>query len=130
MKKKTISTVLIVVLVLGVGFFLLRKPFTRLYYYVTLPNLTVTTPDLSGIKDGKYKGEYDGHFVSAKVTAVIKNHQITQITLDEHNHQRGERAEVIPDRIVEAQSLDVDTISGATQSSNVIRRAVENALNN
>lgn len=130
MKKKHLRTALIVILLLGLGAFLLRGQFVRLYYYVTLPSLSVSTPDLSKIPDGSYQGEYDGHFVYVKVTVVVKDHQITEIILDEHDHQRGQSAEIIPDRIIEAQSVDVDAVSGATQSSNVIKKAVENALNN
>lgn len=128
MKNKMISNVLIVTLLLSIGAFLLREDLVRLYYYVMLPNLTVSTPDLNDIADGRYKGEYDGHFVSAKVTVAIENHQIIEIVLDEHHHQRGKAAEIIPDRMIEAQSLDVDAVSGATQSSNVIRKAVEHAF--
>lgn len=37
-------------------------------------------------------------------------------------------AEKIIDKIVGEQKIDVDGISGATNSSNVIKKAVENAL--
>lgn len=128
MKKKIISTLSIAILILGVVAFLFRGQLVRLYYFALLPNLTINTPDLGRIEDGRYKGEYDGHLVSVELTTVIKDHQIVEIILDEHDHQRGVSAEVIPDKIIEAQSLDVDAITGATQSSNVIRKAVENAL--
>ena len=38
-----------------------------------------------------------------------------------------EKGEVI-DRILDQQRLDVDAISGATNSSKVIKKAVENAI--
>ncbi len=41
---------------------------------------------------------------------------------------RGSRAEVVVDRIIEEQKIDVDAVSGATNSSTVIKKAVENAL--
>ncbi|TYB94365.1 MAG: FMN-binding protein, partial [Kosmotoga sp.] len=50
------------------------------------------------------------------------------IELIEHNHGRGEAAEVIPEKVVEAQSLKVDIITSATYSSKVILKAIENAL--
>lgn len=40
----------------------------------------------------------------------------------------GKTAEVIADSIVDEQKIDVDAISGATNSSTVIKKAVENAL--
>ncbi|MCI8299875.1 MAG: FMN-binding protein, partial [Lachnospiraceae bacterium] len=41
---------------------------------------------------------------------------------------RGSRAEVVVDRIIEEQKIEVDAVSGATNSSTVIKKAVENAL--
>ena len=129
-KKRIIIVVVLFVILVCSGAFLLKDLFTGLYYKATLPHLNVVTSDLSSIKDGIYKGEYDGHLVSAKVTVIIENHQIIDIILDEHNNQRGQGAEIIIEKIIETQSLEVDAISGATQSSNVILKAVENALNN
>ncbi len=39
------------------------------------------------------------------------------------------KAEKIPDKVLEEQSLQVDIVSGATFSSKVILKAVEDALN-
>jgi len=58
----------------------------------------------------------------------VQDHQIKEIELVRHDHGQGSSAEVIPDRILEAQSLEVDIVSGATASSKVILKAVENAL--
>jgi uncharacterized protein with FMN-binding domain len=46
----------------------------------------------------------------------------------EHRNGQGEAAEVIPQMVVDAQSLQVDAISGATFSSKVILLAIEDAL--
>ena len=48
----------------------------------------------------------------------------------EHRHDRGKAAEAISNKIVDEQKIDVDAISGATNSSTVIKKAVENALKN
>lgn len=37
-------------------------------------------------------------------------------------------AETIIDKIIDEQKIDVDAVSGATNSSTVIKKAVENAL--
>ena len=68
---------------------------------------------LSGISDGVYIGEYDVHFIYAKVKVTVQNGEITNIDILEHRHERGKAA---------------DAISGATNSSTVIKKAVENAL--
>jgi uncharacterized protein with FMN-binding domain len=55
---------------------------------------------------------------------------IKKIEIVRHLNGQGKPAEVIPDRVIEMQSLDVDIISGATYSSKVILKAIENALIN
>ena len=59
----------------------------------------------------------------------IKDHKYQDIKLLEHKNGRGKPAEIIPSKVVEAQSLNVDTVSGATMSSKVILQAIQNALN-
>ncbi|NLM97754.1 MAG: FMN-binding protein [Halanaerobiaceae bacterium] len=86
--------------------------------------------DLSEIPDGEYTGSYEVKLVSAEVKVLVKNHEIIDIILLSHHHGRGGAAEVIPDRVVEEQSLQVDMISGATSSSKVILKAIENAFKN
>ncbi|MBC2456687.1 FMN-binding protein [Clostridium beijerinckii] len=97
-------------------------------YQKTIKELTINNVDLSKIPDGKYIGSYDVNLISAKVSVTVKNHKIENIDLLEHKTDRGKPAEVIPDMVVKAQSLQVDTISGATNSSKTILKAIENAL--
>ena len=67
-------------------------------------------------------------FIYAKVEVTVQNGEITNINILEHRHERGKTAEVIADSMVDEQKIDVDAISGATNSSTVIKKAVENAL--
>jgi uncharacterized protein with FMN-binding domain len=91
-------------------------------------NGIIYSPDLKMIADGEYTGEYKCGLVRAKVNVVIKNHSIVSFTILEHDHGRGGKAEQIAEYVVEAQSLNVDVISGATVSSKVILKAGEMAL--
>ena len=91
--------------------------------------LVINDVDLSAIKDGKYIGEYKADLVEAKVQVEIKDHKYKNIELLEHKNGKGKPAEIIPSKVVEAQSLNVDTVSGATMSSKVILQAIQNALN-
>ena len=59
---------------------------------------------------------------------TVQNGAVTNIDILEHKNGRGSRAEVVVDRIVEEQKIEVDAVSGATNSSTVIKKAVENAL--
>ena len=97
-------------------------------YKRTIKKLAINKVDLSKISDGKYTGSYDVNLLSAKVSVTVKDHKIENIDLLEHKNDRGKPAEVIPSMVVKAQSLQVDTISGATNSSKTILKAIENAL--
>ncbi|EKQ51558.1 MULTISPECIES: FMN-binding protein [unclassified Clostridium] len=97
-------------------------------YQKTIKELTISKVDLSKISDGVYIGSYDVDFIAAKVSVTVKSHKIENIDLLEHKTDRGKPAEVITDRVVKAQSLQVDAVSGATNSSKTILKAIENAL--
>ena len=86
--------------------------------------------NISDISDGVYIGEYDVNFIYAKVEVTVQNGEITNIIILDHKHERGKAAESITNKIVDEQRIDVDAISGATNSSTVIKKAVENALKN
>ena len=110
--------------IVGIGLFI---SITRanLEHLGSLPTADV---DMSMVADGTYTGSYSMFPVRAQVRVTVKDHRMTQIELIEHRHGRGAAAETIPGKVVEAQSLDVDTITGATYSSKVILKAIENAL--
>lgn len=95
-----------------------------------LENSTVSDVDLTKIADGTYTGEYSVFPVAAEVKVTIINHEIKEIELVKHNNGQGKRAEIIPAEVVKAQTLSVDIVTGATYSSKVILKAIENALNN
>ncbi|MDE7312689.1 MAG: FMN-binding protein [Eubacterium sp.] len=84
--------------------------------------------DISNIPDGIYAGEYDVNFLSARVKVTVLNGAITNIVILEHKNERGKPAEIVADRIIREQKMDVDTVSDATNSSIVIKKAIENAL--
>lgn len=105
-----------------------------LFYFFTKSKLTdlksiqISGVDLSTLKDGIYTGSFSAFPVEAEVKVTIKNHRIENIEIARHVTGRGKGAEIIASKVIEAQSLQVDTISGATYSSKVILKAVENAL--
>lgn len=82
--------------------------------------------------DGKYTGVADGFGPDLTVEVVIKGSRIESVTVIDHNEHNkrywGLPVEQIPIDIVEAQSTDVDSISGATMTSEGIKKAVDNAL--
>lgn len=84
--------------------------------------------DLDKTEDGVYTGSYTALPVAAEVQVELKNHIIVSIELIEHKHGQGANAEILPEIVVQAQSLDVDLVVGATYSSKVILKAIEDAL--
>ena len=84
--------------------------------------------DISEVEDGVYIGEYDAGYIYAKVEVIIENGIIAELRILEHGNERGKAAEVVTEEIKRQQKLDVDAVTGATNSSSVIKKAVQNAL--
>ena len=89
---------------------------------------------LVGCSAGKtYTGEAFGHDKEnpVKVTLTIKDKTITKVEVDASHETNGigsKAAETMPGAIVAANSLDVDGVSGATQTSKAIIEAATAAL--
>ena len=84
--------------------------------------------DLSKVADGVYDGSCETGVVNATVQVTVRDHGITDISLVRHDNGRGASAEAVLQQMLRSQTTDVDAVSGATCSSKVIRKAVENAL--
>lgn len=91
-------------------------------YKQAVKETTFEEINISDISDGVYIGEYDVNFIYAKVEVTVQNGEITNINILEHRHERGKAAEAITNKIVDEQKIDVDAISGATNSSTVIKK--------
>lgn len=84
--------------------------------------------DRTKIPDGTYVGECNVNFIYAKVEVTIQNGEIKNIDILQHKNERGKAAETVVDRITAEQKIEVDAVSGATNSSTVLKKAVDNAL--
>lgn len=84
--------------------------------------------DLAMVEDGSYLGECDTTLIKVSVEVTVTNHQIADITITRHINGKGKAAQAIVNEIKEQNYVDVDTISGATYSSKVIKSAIRNAL--
>ena len=129
--KKRYLVLIIVIVVLAVGVLTVKILFSKAETELKqLANTEIENVDMSSAEDGVYNGSYSAFPVSAEVRVTIKDHKIEKIELIKHNNGQGEEAEIIPDMVTEAQTLDVDSVSGATYSSKVILKAIQNALLN
>ena len=82
-------------------------------------------------KDGTYTGEADGFGGTIQVEVKIEKSKIAEINVISAEKEDGAYLSMAKDmipKIIDAQSADVDTISGATFSSTGIKNAVAQAL--
>ncbi len=87
--------------------------------------------DITGIPDGTYRGSAPGLGGPITVEVEVAGGKIVSIEVLEHDETQTyfiESYPLIPERIIEEQSLDVDTETGATISANAIVNAVYDAL--
>lgn len=82
-------------------------------------------------KDGRYTGTSTAYKYNFILDVTVKDNKITDINIISYEDgiEYVEQA-VIPmsNKIITAQSTDVDTVSGATSTSNGVKAAVNNAL--
>jgi Uncharacterized protein conserved in bacteria len=124
---KIICAVIAVVIIIGI-IYLTNYFISVKNYQEKVNSIAISDINISKIKDGTYTGEYDVDFIYAKVDVTVKNGIITDINLLEHKNERGSSAEKIIEKIIEIQEVDVDAVASATNSSIVIKKAIENAL--
>ena len=83
------------------------------------------------VKDGTYKGSANGYGGKVTVNVTVSKKTMTAIDVVSAPGETDsffQRAKGVIDKMLTAQSTDVDVVSGATYSSNGIIGAVKNAL--
>lgn len=97
----------------------------------TTPEVVGSVQEPSSYKDGTYYGTGSGFAGNLKVEVVISGGKISSIQIVETNDgsEYIQKASGVISQILNAQSTNnIDTVSGATFSSNGIIKAVRNAL--
>jgi len=125
---KRVGIIVGVLLIIGVGFGIFVKGQVDNTVQTYVDSVVIEEINLSEVADGKYEGEYGNESVYAKVEVTVKDHVITGIDILEHKNGLGSKGEKIREAIIQAQSVKVDLISGATASSKTIAKAVEQGL--
>ncbi|MCL2634014.1 MAG: FMN-binding protein [Oscillospiraceae bacterium] len=128
MKKKIIIITICVLATAGAVFAYYMAGVAS--YQNKVKNTIITEVDTTKIPDGTYIGEYDVGFLYVKAAVTVKDGEMTHIELIEHHNDRGVVAEIIIDDMISEQRINVDGVTGATNSGTVIKKAVENALRN
>ena len=98
-------------------------------------NLPIANVDFKKLNDGIYFGEYEGGMYkwrANKVQVTVSQGRVIDIkTAGDKKAGCNEKPELTGElfaRVIKAQSLQVDTISGATITSKAYLKSVENAL--
>src|SRR6056297_2470816 len=123
MFKKIIIAVLVIIIGMSIYFAVVFSGMDDKINAVPISEI-----NLSEVEDGIYRGEERIGLVGSVVEVEVKDHKITNITLIDHRNWRGKPAEAILGEVIAQQSLMVDTVSGATASSKVILKSIENSL--
>ncbi len=95
-----------------------------------LETLTIEKIDFKQVKDGEYIGETNLGYppMKAKVEVTVEGGVVRDIKILEHEFATYNNSEQILENIKEKQSLEVDVIAGATGSSKLLLKSIENAL--
>lgn len=90
--------------------------------------LVVDQVDMAQVSDGEYIGFCQNKLLFAVVRVEVSAHQIESIDVLEHKKTYLGYARQIAEAVTEANSLDVDAITGATYTSDTVKMAVFDAL--
>jgi uncharacterized protein with FMN-binding domain len=96
-------------------------------------SLPLNAVDFSKLKDGTYHGAYEGGMYKWRANECdvkVSSGKVTdiQMTASKDPGAKNTNTQMLYDRVIKAQSLQVDTISGATLTSKAYLQCVENAL--
>ena len=87
-----------------------------------------TNINLSQVADGVYTGHSETDLVKVDVRVTVADGRIEDIEILKHECGKGHPADVIVSDMIKDNTVDVDAVSGATMSSEVIKDAVRDAL--
>lgn len=115
--------VLVLVIIVGGVFIWLTSGLSK------YKKMAVQKVDFSRVPDGTYTGNFDGGRWTNTVRVTVKDHKITDIKLiKDVTFKSPSKAQELFRRVEAAQSLNVDTISGATVTSKAYLQSIANAL--
>lgn len=82
------------------------------------------------LEDGTYEGAATGYGGPLNLSITVEGGLITEVEINKHRETSSyfSAAKRILKTVIEDQSTDIDTVSGATKSSHAILSAVEDAL--
>lgn len=100
--------------------------------YFTLKSNFMESIDLYRLRDGIFSGEDETVLGLVKINVSLQSGKMQRIEIIQNTYSHCAAIDkafvIVPNAIVVQQSLDVDAVTGATVSSNGIKRALRDAL--
>lgn len=113
---------LLVLIIGGTGFYMTRGLNPG-------KNMIINPINISQLKDGVYKGKYNGGRWSNEVNVTLKNKKTAQIAIVKRVvFEKTEVSRELINKVIKKQDTNVDVISGATVTSKAYLKSIENAL--
>lgn len=121
--KIVLSIMIIFILIIaGAGFFITRGLSAG-------SKLVINNVNLSSLRDGEYIGKYKGGRWTNEVKVTVKDNKITDIKIEKDVLiPKAELTQELISNVIEAQSLDIDVVSGSTVTTKAYLKAIEIAL--
>lgn len=121
--KIVLSVVILFVLVSGGGMFYLSRGLEE------GSKIAVNAVNLSSVKDGTFKGKYDGGRWANEVAVTVKDHKIVKVELvKDVRFTKPGILEELANKVVKNQNTNVDVVSGSTVTCKAYLKSIENAL--
>lgn len=103
---------------------------------VATTNTTQSTAQRIVYKDGQYTGDVvDAYYGNVQVQAIVQGGKISDVMFVDYPHDRSNSVRIntvatpmLKSEAIQVQSAQVDTISGATFTSNAFRQSLASAL--
>ena len=126
--KNKISRKLLIMIVVTIILFTAAGAVIQYLQLNFYRNLIIDKVELTNLQDGDYYGSTESDF-EYKVKVKIINGTITDIEiLNNRNSLYAKLAENIKFKIINSQQNNVDVVTGASTTSKILMKAVENAL--
>lgn len=136
MKKIVLSLSVFVVFAMYVVTTLSRGEFSIVPSVATTTNTTQSITQHIVYKDGQYTGDVvDAYYGNVQVQTTVQAGKISDVMFVDYPHDRSNSVRIntvatpmLKSEAIQVQSSQVDTISGATFTSNAFRQSLASAL--
>lgn len=121
-------------LLIGITFLIVMIAFSIAYLMKgqqSILKMDIGSIDLANTNDGVYTGSFEENRWSNSVKVTVKENKITNIEIVKSPVFKMQDVEdYIISEVIDKQTIQVDSYTGATVSTKAMLKSIENALNN